>query len=150
MKAIWIVAASVVALGLAGCEKPSEEVAAPVAKKSLARQAQFYAGQEQVTSVDSGVVEKGSTPGTLLLKADGKVPSAGYTDAGFKPRVYAAAPADGIYEVDVVATKPAAPAAAAITAIHVEGAWPGYNQDRLKGVKFIARTNEVTAMLPPG
>jgi len=150
MKAIWIAAASVIALGLAGCEKPSEEVAAPVAKKSLARQAQFYAGQEQVDSLDSGAVEKSSTPGTLALKADAKVSMPGYTSGGFKPRIYAAAPPDGIYEVDVVVTKPAAPGAAAVTPIHIEGSWPGYHQERLKGVKFISKTNEVVAMLPPG
>jgi len=95
-------------------------------------------------------VAKGATPGTLHLKADGKVPMAGYTDPGFKPRVYAAAPPDGIYEVDVVATKPAAPGAATPTPIHIEGSWPGYNQERLKGVKLISKTNEITAMLPAG
>jgi|KBSSwiStaDraftv2_1062776.scaffolds.fasta_scaffold58393_2 hypothetical protein len=144
----WIAVVLAAALGLAACDKPSEEVA-PAPKKSLARQAQFYAGQEQVASLDSGAVEK-DPAGGLKLTAAGKVPMAGYTDAGFKPRVYAGPPTDGIYEVDVVATKPAAPGAAVETPIEIKGAWSGYNQDRLKGVKFISKTNEITAMLPAG
>jgi hypothetical protein len=149
MKAIWI-AATMAVFGLAGCSPPAEEVAAPAPKRSLARQAQFYQGQEQVDSLQAGSVEKSATPGTLRLKADAKVPMAGYTAGGFKPRVYAAAPPDGIYEVDVVAARPAAPGAAAPTTIHIEGSWPGYNQERLKGVKLISKTNEIVAMLPAG
>jgi hypothetical protein len=148
MRALWLGAAA--CLCLSACDKPAEPApAAPAVKKSLARQAPFYAGQEQITAIDSGSVAPGA-PGTLMLKVDGKVPSAGYTGAGFKPRVYAAAPRDGIYEVDVVADKPSGQAAAAETPIHVEGAWSGYKQDRLKGVKLIAKTNEVVAMLPAG
>jgi hypothetical protein len=143
---LWAALAAIV--GLSACDKTSDTAAPPPAKKSLARQAVFYAGQEQATSIVSGTVEAGPTPGTLILKVEAKLPSAGYTDTGFKPRVYAAAPPDGVYELDVVATRPAAAAAQAETPVHIEGDWPGYNQARLKGVKFIAKTNDLTAMLP--
>ena len=63
-------------------------------------------------------------------------------------RIYAAAPKDGIYEVDVVATKPAGAGASAAAPIVIEHAWSGYPEGRLKGVKFISKTNEMVAMLP--
>ncbi|HEY3695911.1 hypothetical protein [Phenylobacterium sp.] len=148
MRALIIGTALAASVGLASCGKSGDDAAARPPKKSLARQAVFYAGQEQVTSVVSGTAEPGPTPGTLVLKVDATLPSAGYIDAGFKPRVYAATPPDGIYEVDVVATRPATAAAQAATPVHIEGAWDGYHQDRLKGVKFIAGTNDLTAMLP--
>jgi hypothetical protein len=148
MRALILGAALAVGFGLAACDSGKEEAAAPAVKKSLARQAQFYQGQDQVTALVSGTAEPGATPDTLLLKVDAKLPSAGYTDLGFKQRVYAAAPPDGVYEVDVVATQPAAAAAQVETPVHIEGSWPGYNKERLKGVKFISKTNEVVAMLP--
>jgi hypothetical protein len=147
MRALILVAALAASLGLSACGSSSDEQAqAPPPKKSLARQAVFYQGQEQVTSVTSGTIEAG--PDALLLKADATTPTAGYTDPGFLPRIYAASPPDGIYEVDVVATKPAAAAAQVETPIHIEGAWRGYHKARLKGVKFISKTNEIVAMLP--
>ena len=141
----WIAVVLAAALGLAACDKPSEEVA-PAPKKSLARQAQFYAGQEQVASLDSGAVEKDAAGG-LKLTAAGKVPMAGYTDAGFKPRVYAGPPTDGIYEVDVVAQKPAAAGKAGPTPVEVKSGWDRYKDGRVKGVKFISKTNEVVVMV---
>lgn len=114
----------------------------------MARPAALYAGQEQVMRVDAGSVEVSQTPGELLLKADARVPSAGYTGATFLPRINAVRPADGIYEVDVVANKPAGPAAAVVTPMHVEGAWPNYPAETLKGVRFMAKTNDVLAMAP--
>lgn len=140
--------ALVAAFGLSACGA-KEEAAAPPPKKSLARQAVFYQGQEQIVSVSSASAAPSETPGTLHLKVDGVAASTGYTDTGFVPRIYAAAPPDGIYEVDVVATRPAAATPPTPTPVHIEGAWAGYRADRLKGVKFITQTNEVTAMLPP-
>ena len=146
MRALMLGAALAAGLGLSACGSSDEKAEAPAPKKSLARQAVFYQGQEHVTSVAGGTVEAGPT--SLLLKADAKVPSAGYTDPSFLPRIYAAAPPDGIYEVDVVATKPTNAAAQVETPIHIDGSWPGYNKARLKGVKFISGSNEVVAMLP--
>jgi hypothetical protein len=145
-----VAAALVGAIGLSACEPaaetPAPEAAAPAKPRSLARSAQMYAGQEAIHSVESGVLEMDD--GVLILKVKGSTASAGWTDPAFLPRIYAAAPKDGIYEVDVIATTPGAGAAQAVTPIEFERAWTGYPKDRLKGVKFMSKTNEVVAMLP--
>lgn len=138
-------------LALTACEKQvSSAEATPVAakKKSMARQAQMYAGQEQVVSVESGTIAP-SPAGGVILSAKATTSSAGWTDAGFLPRIYPATPPDGIYEVDVVAQKPTAAAAQVATPVEVKGEWDKYTDGRVKGVKFISKTNEVTVMLPP-
>lgn len=144
-----MVVAFAACLALTACDKQvsSAEATPVVKKKSMARQAQMYAGQEQVISVASGTIEP-SPGGGVILHASASTPSAGWTDAGFLPRIYPATPPDGIYEVDVVAQKPAAAAAQAVTPVEVKGEWDKYTDGRVKGVKFISKTNEVTVMLP--
>jgi hypothetical protein len=149
MRSLVLAAAVTGSLALAACEPAADVPAAePVAAKpkSLARSAPMYAGQEAIHSVETGAVE--IDDGVLILKVKGATASPGYTDAAFLPRVYAAAPKDGVYEVDVIATTPPAGAAQAITPIEVERAWANYPKDRLKGVKFMSKTNDVVAMLP--
>ncbi|MBL8556102.1 MAG: hypothetical protein JNL41_17625 [Phenylobacterium sp.] len=146
-----ILAAGVLAgLSVAACsEKPAADAAAPAAeapKKSLARQAPMYAGQEQVLSIQSGSV-KTASGGGLDLEAKASTDGGGWTQVGFLPRVYAATPPDGIYEVDVVAQKPATAGAAGPTPVDVKSAWDRYKDGRVKGVKFISKTNEVVAMV---
>lgn len=135
-------------LPLAACSNsaPEPEAKAEAPKKSLARQAPLYAGQEQVLSVQSGTA-KAAPGGGLDLAAKASTDGAGWTQVGFLPRVYAATPPDGIYEVDVVAQKPAAPGAAGPTPVEVKSAWDKYKDGRVKGVKFISKTNEVVAMV---
>ena len=147
MRALMTGAVLAAVFGLAACS-PSEEATAPPPKKSQARQAVFYQGQEQIVSITSASVASSETPGTIVLKVDGVGASAGYTDTSFKPRIYAGPPADGIYEVDVVATRPATATSQTPTPIHIEGAWNPKDPERVKGVKFIAQTNDTTAMLP--
>jgi hypothetical protein len=108
----------------------------------------MYQGQEPIVKVDAATVELGKSGDSLILKATGSAAGPGYTDAQFLPRIYPAPPPDGIYEVDVVATKPAG-AAAAPTPIEVKGEWSSYPKERLKGVRFMAKTNAVEAALPP-
>jgi hypothetical protein len=135
-------------VALSGCEQSKSEAAAPAPPpkaKSLARSAQMYAGQEPIHSVSTGELELHE--GKLILKVAGATASAGYSDAAFLPRIYAAQPKDGIYEVDVIATRPEGGSGQAVTPIEVERAWTGYPKERLKGVKFISRTNEVVVML---
>jgi hypothetical protein len=149
MRTLTIAAGLVACLALAGCEQSKSEASAtppPPVHKSLARQAQFYAGQEQILSLSSANVAM--ERGKLVLKIDGQAPGPNYKDAVFVPRIYAAAPKDGVYEVDVVATKPDGAVAAAATPIQIEHAWSGYPEGRLKGVKFISKSNEMVAMLP--
>ena len=143
-------AAVAACLLLAGC---SEKAAAPPAdaqaeapKKSLARQVQFYQGQDNVQSIQSASV-KAVAGGGYDLEAKATTDGGGWTKVGFLPRVYAAPPPDGIYEVDVVADKPAAPGAAGPTPVDVKSGWDRYKDGRVKGVKFISKTNEVVAMV---
>src|SRR5512138_2673060 len=99
----WILAAGLAAgLSLAACsQKPAADNAAAPAeapKKSLARQAPMYAGQEQVQAIESGTVTT-DAGGGLNLEAKATTDGAGWTQVGFLPRVYAASPPDGIYEI---------------------------------------------------
>lgn len=146
MRRMMMAAVGAALLGLVACDsKTSNEAAAPAAPKSMARMAQMYAGQEQITKVDSATVAVDKDG--LTMEATGAAAAPGYTNAGFLPRINAAPPKDGIYEVDVVADKPAN-AVPAATPIDVKGAWSGYPADHLKGVKFITKTNSVVTMLP--
>jgi hypothetical protein len=151
MRTLLLAAGLVACFGLSACEqsKSAATEIAPVATKSMARPVQMYAGQEQILKVDAASVQVDPTGG-LKLAATGSAAMPGYTHSGFLPRINAAPPRDGIYEVDVVADRPAAAGALAATPIEVKGAWSNYPQARLKGVKFIAKDNSVVAMLPAG
>jgi hypothetical protein len=150
---IFIIAAGALAcVSLAACsgsKADASDAADAAPKKSLAHEAQMYQGQEQVQSVQSATVEA-APGGGVVLKASATAAGAGYTNPGFLPRIYAATPPDGVYEVDVVADKPATPGAATPTPVEIKGAWDKYKDGRVKGIKFISKTNEVTAMLPAG
>ncbi len=148
----FVLAAGLLAcLSLTACnEKPAEPApAAEAPKKSLARQVQFYQGQDNVQSIQSASV-KPVAGGGYDLEAMVTTESAGWTKVGFLPRVYAATPPDGIYEVDVVADKSAIPGAAGPASVEVKSGWDRYKDGRVKGVKFISKTNEVVAMVPAG
>jgi hypothetical protein len=152
MRPILIAAGLAAAFALAACGEQADKAAeAPAAeapaKKSLARQRQMYQGQELIQRVDGGTVAIAANPQNLALTVNGMAAGPGYTRGTFLTRIYPAAPKDGIYEVDVVAEKPAAAGAAAPTPIEIKGEWPGYPADRLKGVRFISATNDVTVML---
>ena len=149
MRRLIVMAAAVAGLALAGCGDTVSQAEAtpPPAKKSLARMAPLYAGQEQVQSIQTAKVEV-AEGGGLDLEAKAMTDGAGWTDVGFLPRVYAATPPDGVYEIDVVAQKPTGPGAAGPTPVEVKSAWDKYKDGRVKGVKFIAKTNEVTVMVP--
>lgn len=153
MRAILIVASLAACLGLAACQQSKSEATeaapAPAAKKYMSRSATFYAGQEQILSVDSASVEVNKA-GVLTLKANGKTPTAGYYRFGFIPRINAVSPPDGIYDIDVVGYKPQTPAAQVVTPVTVLTDWPTAPVGRVKGVRFIAQTNDVVAMLPAG
>lgn len=141
------------ALGLSACDSSKTETAAapaaPAEPKYVGRSQQMYQGQEMIAKVDSGSIKVGKG-GTLDMQASGSVPGPGYKNAGFLKRIYAGPPKDGIYEMDVVADAPSPAGAAASTPIEVKGGWDHYPADRLKGVRFISKTNSVVAMLPAG
>ena len=148
MRSVILAAGLFAVLGLSACDSSkTDDAPVAAAPKSMARQAQFYAGQEQVSKVDAATISVGKG-GALEMSATGSVGMAGYKNAGFVPRINAAPPKDGVYEVDAVADKPATPGAAVVTPIELKGAWSPYPAEHLKGVKFIAKTNSVVAMLP--
>ena len=150
MRSVILAAGFLLAVGLSACDSAKDEAAAPPPPtKSMARSQQMYQGQEQIAKVDTAAIKVGKD-GTLEMEATGSVPMAGYKNPGFLPRINAAPPKDGIYEVDAVADRPATPGAAATTPIELKGAWPNYPKDHLKGVKVFARNNSVVAMLPAG
>jgi hypothetical protein len=149
MRSVILAAGLFAALGLSACDSKPDAPAAPAAPKYVGRSQQMYQGQDMVTKVDTASIKVGKG-GTLEMTAAGSVPSAGYAKAGFLKRIYAAAPKDGIYEMDVVADAPATPGAAAPTPIEVKGTWDAYPAEHLKGVKFISKTGSVVAMLPAG
>lgn len=139
-------------IGLSACEQSKSEATeatpAPAHKKLLSRPAPMYAGQEDILALDKASVSAGKDG--LLLKADGQAAGAGYTHATFLPRINVTAPADGIYDVDVVADRPGGEAAQAAQPISVKGQWAPYPAGTLKGVRFYAKNNSVVAMLPQG
>ena len=143
------VALGAASLGLSACQQSHSDAqeAAP-APKDLGRSRMMYQGQGPIVKVDTATVEYGKDPGTLVLKAKGEAAGPGYTDAQFIQRIYPAPPPDGVYEVDVVATKPAS-AAATATPIEVKGDWSYYPKDHLKAVRFMTASNNVTIPLPP-
>ena len=153
MRTVILAAGLFAALGLSACGESKTDTAAapaaPAAPKYAGRSQTMYAGEEMVDKVDSASIKVGKA-GVLDMQAAGSVTSTGYTKSGFLPRINAGPPKDGVYEVDVVAEKPATAGAAAATPIAVKGAWSPYPADHLKGVKFIGKTNSVTAMLPAG
>ena len=150
MRSVILAAGLFAVIGLSACDSSkTDDAPVAAAPKSMARQAQFYAGQEQVSKVDTATISVGKA-GTLEMTANGSVGMAGYKNAGFVPRINAAPPRDGVYEVDAVADKPTPAGAAAATPIELKGAWSPYPVDHLKGVKFISKTGSVVAMLPAG
>ena len=150
MRKSFILAGALACLTLAACsDGASQADATPPPKKSMARQAPMYQGQDNVQSVQSGTVEP-APGGGVILKAQATTAGPGWTQVGFLPRIYPATPPDGVYEIDVVGQMPATPGAATPTPVEVKGDWSKYTDGRVKGVKFISKTNEVTAMLPAG
>lgn len=148
MRSVILAAGLFAALGLSACDTKPEAPAAPAAPKYVGRSQQMYAGQEMISKVATATIKVAKDG--LEMQANGTAAAPGYTKSGFLNRINAGAPKDGIYEVDVVADKPASPAAAVETPIVVKGAWSSYPKDNLKGVKFISKTNSVVAMLPDG
>ena len=147
-----IVAGLTACLGLSACEQSKSQAteAAPAPKKSLSRPAPLYAGQAVIQEVDSANVELGKADDSLTLKATGKTATAGYYNLAFLPRINAAPPPDGVYDVDVIGYTPQGPAAQVLTPVDAKGEWTNYPKARLKGVRFNAANNSVVAMLPAG
>ena len=109
---------------------------------------------EGQTSAAAEIVEQlGGVPDVLCLPYGGGGNTKAYAlgferAAGALPRIYPAPPPDGVYEVDVVATKPAGAMVAQPSAIEVKGDWSHYPAAHLKAVRFMAKGNQITAVAP--
>src|SRR5690242_3204054 len=123
MRKLLMLAGAAACLSLAACsEGGTQAEATPAPKKSMARQAPMYAGQDQIQSVQSGSIEPGPGGG-VILKASGMTAGPGWTQVGFLPRIYPATPPGGVYEVDVVGQRPAAAGPGTATPVEVKGDW---------------------------
>ena len=148
MRSVILAAGLFAALGLTACDSSKSDAAAtaqPAAPKYVGRSQQMYQGQELISKVDVGSISLGKD-GAIEMTAKGSVPMAGFKNPGFLKRVLYATPKDGIYEMDVVADRPAT-GAAAVTPIEAKGPWEHPNEG-VKGIRFIAKDNSVVAMLP--
>jgi hypothetical protein len=143
-----ILAAALASLGLAACQQSHSDAqeAAPAPKKDLGRSQVFYQGQGLIQKINTATVTPAKMAGALALDVSGVAAGPGYTDAQFVPRIYPAAPPDGVYEIDVVATKPAN-ATAAPTPIDVKTDWAP--KRTMKAVRFMSATNDVEVPIPP-
>lgn len=143
-----ILAAALASLGLAACQQSHSDAqeVAPAPKKDLGRSQVFYQGQGLIQKINTATVTPAKMAGALALDVSGVAAGPGYTDAQFVPRIYPAAPPDGVYEIDVVATKPAN-ATAAPTPIDVKTDWEP--KRTMKAVRFMSATNDVEVPIPP-
>ena len=142
-----IVAAALASLGLAACQQSHSDAqeAPPAPKKDLGRSQVFYQGQGLIQKIDSATITPAKTPGALAVNVKGVADGPGYKDAELVPRIYPAAPPDGVYEIDVVATKPAN-AAAQPTPIEVKTDWAPKRS--MKAVRFMSASNNVEVPIP--
>jgi hypothetical protein len=104
------------------------------------------AGQEPVMRVVSGSIIYTRRPGWVLICARGRVGTTGWRNAMLTPRVYVAAPANGIWEVDFTARPPRGIVAQVVTPIAARRSWAAPR--RLRGVRIVARTNSIVVRAP--
>lgn len=152
MRRVILAAGLFAAFGLTACDSSKTDdvaTATPPPPKDLARSQQMYQGQEMISKIGSASIKVGK-PGVLDVMVAGSVDGPGYKNAALLPRINPFPPKDGVYDVDVVADKPAAAGAATPTPVEIKTGWSPYPADHLKGVKFFSKTNTVVAMLPPG
>ncbi|HSV03808.1 MAG TPA: hypothetical protein VLI41_11455 [Phenylobacterium sp.] len=146
MRYLMMAAGITAAMLVSACQQSSSEAQETAPKpRDLGRSQVFYQGQGLIEKIDSATIVPAKTAGVLALKVSGTAAGPGYTDPEFVPRIYPAAPPDGVYEIDVVATKPAN-AAAKPTAIEVKTDWQPKRP--MKAVRFMSATNHVEVPMP--
>ena len=82
--------------------------------------------QQTVPTIVSITCTVRKSPPQLVVTANGEVPTGGWTGASLNRRTYVAAPADGIWEYDFVATPPSGMATQVITPISGSNTWADY------------------------
>jgi hypothetical protein len=88
----------------------------------------------EITDVQS-VIEQ-SQPPNLVVEVTGVVPTGGWSAVTLLPRESATPPADGIYEYDLVAVRPAGPSIQVLTPVKASHVWKAYPADKVKGVRI--------------
>ena len=97
-----------------------------------------------VESVKLTIVK--TNPPSLLIEANGLVPTSGWTEPELQGRIYIQPPPDGIWDFDFVATAPSGIVIEVFTKIYAAHLWQG-NLNQLKGVRVHSSTNAVVQML---
>lgn len=100
----------------------------------------------EVTSVQ--VTAYKMLPPTLVVYADGVVPTTGYKNGQLIPYVYIQFPQDGIWDFDFVADKPDGPVLDVLSPIAASYTWYDYPKD-LKGVRIHATCNSMEGKIGP-
>ena len=120
--------------------------AAAVAFGAPPAPAKAPAGQEPVMRVVSGSIIYTRRPGWVMICARGRVGTRGWTNAMLTPRVYVAAPANGIWEVDFTARRPSGIVPQVVTPIAARRGWAA--PPNLRGIRIVARTNSIVVRAP--
>ncbi|WP_294825084.1 hypothetical protein [uncultured Flavobacterium sp.] len=87
-----------------------------------------------------------SNPPTLIINAEGDVPTTGWKGGILSPYIYAKQPEDGIYEFDFIAQEPGGIVNEVITPISASYSDEAFDPE-IKGVKIYASNNFIKAFL---
>lgn len=94
-----------------------------------------------VHSVDSVDIElEKKNPPNVIVKAKGQVTSSGWTNPQLAARVYVQPPADGVQELDFIATEPTGMSTPAMVDVYAELNM-GEAEPWIRGYRVIAETN---------
>lgn len=94
----------------------------------------------EITDVSVSILEK--EPPILVVQAQGRVSSGGWTHPGLSRLVYVTEPADGIQEYDFMATPPSGHAIDVMTHVAAKDSWD--NPPKwVKGVRVRSATNNM-------
>lgn len=87
-----------------------------------------------------------SRPPRLIVSVQGRVTTTGWTNARLEPWVYVMPPADGLQDLDLVATPPSGPAGQALMPIVAGTSF--WLPDWCKGVRVHASANSMESFVP--
>jgi len=95
---------------------------------------------------DVRLVTTRSQPPRLLVSALGRVTTTGWSNARLEPWVYIAPPADGLQDLDLVATPPAGPAGQVLMPVAADTSF--WLPEWCKGVRVHASANSMESLIP--
>ncbi|EHQ26250.1 hypothetical protein [Mucilaginibacter paludis] len=99
---------------------------------------------EKVAKIESVIATLSKTnPPTLLIEAKGYTNTGGFTNITLSPFVYKKAPANGIWEFDMVADAPVGEANQLVTPVTAHYEWKEYSI-AVRGIKVYSASNSIT------